>query len=247
MEKTARFLYCIPTGAITYAELNKLDFFESEGSKKKAELKILKAYPNWDIDEKRKNEAFTELDNITEFIHIVDKMPDLKGVLDLYNLQNCLSDCKFQSLETLVNTFTSKEAKNELSSQEASKHLAWVTSIIQISTENFEIFEVVADSHEFSDFLQRIEDQGEGRFSDLYDLITHYLQHEEYDEEVLNQLPTARKHMLPFLRGDCTFVELMENIHALGLPQNEKFSALRTINRNVVLVEQWFSKAEVYI
>ena len=242
---TTNFLSSIPSGDVTYSTLQEFHFFDLERTKKRSELKVLKAFSYAGIDERQKEDAFTGLDNITELLHIVDEFPNLKKVFQLYNLKNCLHDESFLELQGIVSRFDDKEVKDMLSSHEASDSLKHIQGIFPINTEVLELFKVVADSHEVAQFLQTIEDQGADRFTELYELITHYLQHEEYDEEVLNQLPTGRNHLKPFLDKVCTFSELIENICDLGLPQNESFDALKTINKNVVLVEQWFSKAQV--
>ena len=241
---TSNFLSSIPSGDVTYSTLQK-HFFDLERTKKRSELKVLKAFSYAGIDERQKEDAFTGLDNITELLHIVKEFPNLKEVLQRYNLENCLHDESFLELQDIVNRYDNEEAKDMLSSHEASDSLKYIQGIVPINTEVLELFKVVADSHEVAQFLQTIEDQGADRFTELYELITHYLQHEEYDEEVLNQLPTGRNHLKPFLDKFCTFSELIENIRDLGLPPNESFDALKTINKNVVLVEQWFSKAQV--
>ena len=108
------------------------------------------------------------------------------------------------------------------------------------------IFAVVANSTVFYQFIQEkqfVGEKGQALFHQQYQLITAQLQHEEYNDNVLNQLKAAFVLMAPFMDREQSFNSLMTQVKQLDTSHG--FSQLETINENISLVQLWFSRAEV--
>ena len=119
------------------------------------------------------------------------------------------------------------------------------------------IFSKVADSAEFYQFICEkgfTGENGQARFHQQYQLITAQLQHEEYDEAVLNVLYAAYKLILPFTVKTQSFHSLLVSVKQLLTAASPVGSAktthdylvqIETVNRNINLIQLWFSRAEV--
>lgn len=108
------------------------------------------------------------------------------------------------------------------------------------------IFPAVANSAVFYQFIQEkqfVGEEGQALFQQQYQLITAQLQHEEYDDNVLNQLTAAFVFISPFMDREQSFRALMEAV--TGLDTSHGLKQLETINENITLVRLWFSRAEV--
>ena len=82
-------------------------------------------------------------------------------------------------------------------------------------------------------------------FQQQYQLITAQLQHDEYDETVLNHLYAAFKIIEPFMDTHQSFQQLMSKVTSLDVTNGLK--QLQTVNTNINLIQLWFSRAEVGI
>ena len=80
-------------------------------------------------------------------------------------------------------------------------------------------------------------------FWQQYQLVTAHLQHEEYDETVLNHLYAAFKFIGPFMDTQQSFHKLMSQVTSLDVTNGIK--QLQTVNSNITLIQLWFSRAEV--
>ena len=108
------------------------------------------------------------------------------------------------------------------------------------------IFPAVANSAAFYQFIQEKQfagEKGHALFHQQYQLITAQLQHEEYDDNVLNQLKAAFVFMAPFMDREQSFNKLMTLVTQLDTSHGLK--QLETVNENITLVRLWFSRAEV--
>ena len=123
------------------------------------------------------------------------------------------------------------------------------TSLCLEGAANFnclQIFPVVANSAVFYQFIQEKQfagEKGQALFQQQYQLITAQLQHEEYDDNVLNQLRAGFVFMSPFMDHEQSFKDLMTKITRLDTSHGLK--QLETVNENITLVRLWFSRAEV--
>ena len=85
--------------------------------------------------------------------------------------------------------------------------------------------------------------EAQALFWQQYQLVTAHLQHEEYDETVLNHLYAAFKFIGPFMDTQQSFHKLMSQVTSLDVTNGIK--QLQTVNSNITLIQLWFSRAEV--
>ena len=109
-----------------------------------------------------------------------------------------------------------------------------------------ELFIAVKDSAAFFQFVyekQFYGENGKDVFLQKYQLITAQLQHEEYDETVLNHLLAAYTIIEPFMDTHQSFHQLMSQVTNLDVTNGLK--QLKTVNTNITLIRLWFSRTEV--
>lgn len=172
-------------------------------------------------------------------------------IISLYEI------CKtFEAFKDLYNDLDSKplfdiavemktKMSKELTTAQAKKKLQTVKMILGLGEglECLEIFQAIAKSKEFYNFLyyqQFVGKDGHIRFKQKYDLITAQLQHQEYNENVLNHLLVAYTLMVPFLKPT-GLKQLIQEIQ----PFIKGINQLKTVNSNLTQIRIWFLKAEV--
>lgn len=177
-------------------------------------------------------------------IHI----PSIKGVCEQYNLEGCLNDPCLMNLLLLAKAV--EESKANLTYLEAVKNMHYVrNSLCFNNTEahhNLSLFPAVANSAPFFQFVRDMKFDGENGpavFDQQYQLITAQLQHEEYNENVLNHLYAAYTFILPFMDTKQNFTSLMSRVMSLDVSGGLK--QLETVNCNIAHIRLWFSRAEV--
>jgi len=190
----------------------------------------------------------------------------VRCVCEQYQLEKCLEDEDLQKLVLLSDELMSGEARASLTPQIAAEKMDTVRSLIDIkgrtTADNYEyldIFSKIADSAEFYHFICEkglTGEDGQARFNQQYQLITAQLQHEEYDEAVLNLLYAAYKLILPFTIKDQSFHSLLESVKQMltttspidtEKANTDYLMQIETVNRNINLIKLWFSRAEVCI
>ena len=171
----------------------------------------------------------------------------IHSVCDQYQLQGCLEDPELIELHKVEENLSSKENRAKLTPLEASTKMERVRDILcQASPSSLELFTVVGDSTELYQFVrdkQFVGEKGQAVFQQQYQLITAQLQHEEYDETVLNHLYAAFKIIEPFMDQDQSFHQLISQVTRLDVTNGLK--QLKTVNTNIILIQLWFSRIEV--
>ena len=242
----AQFLEDFKSSQVTYKELKRLQFFHQRKAKQDHEISLLQKF----YQEKGEEctNFLTQLEDMSNLSEALKLIPDITKVFCTFQMQNCLTHSGYQTLVQLQSQFSTEVERDNLTSAMASERMEEVLTIIcPLELQQLELFSVVRRSKEFYAFLKTVEQQGIERFQDLHRLITQYMQHEEYNEAVLNQLPRAREYMLPFLDQEQDFASLLQRVKAMcdRVTASEDFSDLETINANMNLIRLWFSKAEV--
>ena len=142
---------------------------------------------------------------------------------------------------------SSEESRAKLTLLEASTNMKRVRYLLcQASPSSLELFTAVGDSNAFYQFVhekQFVGEKGQAVFQQQYQLITAQLQHEEYNETVLNHLYAAFKIIEPFMDRDQSFYKLMSQVARLDVTNGLK--QLKTVNTNITLIQLWFSRIEV--
>ena len=203
---------------------------------------------------------------MVNLLKVASRIRVVRCVCEQYQLEKCLDDENLQKLLLLSDELMTKEGRDSLTPLLAAKKMDTVRSLIDIKGraaiddyEYLNIFAKIADSAEFYRFICEkgfTGEDGQARFNQQYQLITAQLQHEEYDETVLNLLYAAYKLILPFTLKDQSFHSLLQSVKQMltaafpvdtARANTDHLMQIETVNRNINLIRLWFSRAEVRI
>ena len=204
-----------------------------------------------------------DVKNLVDLVKISTHIQMVRHVCQQYQLEGCLKDENLMKLTTIADELMTEEARASLTPSSATKKMDTVSELLEtdgVATHDYEylaIFSKIADSAEFYQFICEkgfTGRNGEARFHQQYQLITAQLQHEEYDEAVLNVLYAVYKLILPFTVKLQPFHFLLESVKQLLTASSPVGGAntthdylvqIETVNRNINLIQLWFSRAEV--
>ena len=188
--------------------------------------------------------------NMLELFQYSNHIHNIYCVCDQYKLKGCLGDPSLKILKELVGELRSEDARAKLTPNESSQKMQKVKATLgfteKTNSKCLDLFAVIRDSAVFYQFVRDKQFYGEGGsaiFYQQYQLITAQLQHEEYDEQVLNHLFAAFKLMAPFMDQRQDLGTLMSKVLALDVTNGLR--QLETVNANITLIRLWFSRAEV--
>ena len=208
------------------------------------EIRILKKY----VKGFEFPQAFKEgLDNLESMFHLIECSPNIISLCKILKNFEALKDINLAppDLFEIANDMQSK--KNErISVLEAKQMMEKIKNILGITEglDCLKILPAIAQSIEFYSFLydqKYFGKDGQKRFKQKYDLITAQLQHQAYNDTILNHLWVAYTIMKPFLETSNSLKELVNKIKAISKGKNQ----LMTVNSNLTTICIWFSKAEV--
>ena len=196
-------------------------------------------------------EGLSGVRSMLELFQYVHHVRTIHSVCEQYQLQGCLEDPELVELLRLVEDLDQEENRAKLTPLDASKKMEAVKKTLclrssRASPHCLELFTAVRDSAAFYQFVRDkrfIGEKGQAVFRQQYQLITAQLQHEEYDETVLNHLYAAFKFIGPFMDTHQSFHGLMSQVTSLEVTSGLK--QLETVNINITLIRLWFSRAEV--
>ena len=217
------------------------------------ELYILQSFRFPGIDQ---HKDIRGIKSILDLIQFADYIDNIRGVCEQYHMTGCLGHPGMTRLLEIHSILVSEGGNTELNAIKSEEHLAEIRQILDLTDENrhaLGIFAVVKDSADFYQFLQEKNfsgTEGANFFMQQHTLITSHLQHEEYNEQVLNHLLVAFRYMSPFLDTEQTLPQLMKGVYRscgqLAIKgESTDFVPLHTVKNNVHLVRLWFSRAEV--
>lgn len=177
----------------------------------------------------------------------------IHSVCEQFQLEACLVDSDLLELMELVAMLDEAEMQNQLTAKDAIDRMNKVTELLCLnstqSTKFLDLFAAVSESADFHQFIvqekQFVGKEGKELFTAQYQLITTQLQHEEYNEVVLNHLFAAFKMITPFTEKELGFNALMTKVSELNAYDGRR--QLDTVNRNINLIRLWFTRAEVCV
>ena len=184
----------------------------------------------------------------------------IPSVCSQYKLVNCINDAKLRELLGIVNNVEAADTRAKITGKVATHYMKNIQEILKftnssVAKKSLKLFTVVANCADFYHFIKKkgfINDKA--AFSSQVELITAQLQHEDYNEIVLNHLTSAFKYISPFLDTEQNFLQLMDKISELcrqsagfGRDSQKHFCQLETVNANITTIQLWFSRAEVRI
>lgn len=216
------------------------------------EFKILKEYAELIQVEAESLEGLKGFKAMLQLFQLTSHIRMIHNVCVQYQLKRCLEDFQLKKLTVLVDTLELDENKRKLTAKDAIKKMQVVRDALclddKMDLKFLNLFTAIADSAVFHKFVtekQFIGEAGQALFHQQYQLIKTQLQHEEYNEAVLNNLFAAFKLITPFVDREQTFTSLMSQVASLGAVDASR--QMETVNRNINLIRLWFSRAEVHI
>ena len=195
-------------------------------------------------------EGLAGVRSMLELFQYIHHIRTIHSVCEQYQLQGCLEDPELVELLRSVEDLGQEENRAKLTPLDASKKMEAVKKTLclcsKASPHCLELFTAVRNSAAFYQFVRDkrfIGEKGQAVFRQQYQLITAQLQHEEYDETVLNHLYAAFNFIGPFMDTHQNFHQLMSQVTSLDVTSGLK--QLETVNTNITLIRLWFSRAEV--
>ena len=201
--------------------------------------------------------SLADVRNMVNLLKVSSHIQVVRRVCEQYKLERCLEDTNLIKLTAIAEELMTEEAKASLTPSSATERIGIVRELLDTNDyEYLAIFPKIADSSEFYQFICEkgfTDDSGQARFYQQFQLITAQLQHEEYDEAVLNHLYAAYKLILPFTVKQQSFHSLLVSVKQLMAVSRESTAEttrdysmqIETVNRNINLIQLWFSRAEV--
>ena len=243
VEHARKLIHHVMSGMATFSEmtagndemLNDLDI--------EREVAILHSYAELS---KSKFSDPIGVQSMLELPQYIKQCENIKEVCEQYMLTACLQDPNFKEMLKIMEESSSNIARSNLTSKRAKELVGRLKEILP-SSKYLNIFKAMRDSAPFYHFMNEKSfhgEQGLAMFRQQYQLITAQLQHEHYDEQVLNQLEPAFKAIGPFMHKNINFTELMTAVTDVANPE-DNLKHLETVNTNMMTIQKWFSRAGV--
>ncbi len=214
------------------------------------EFDVLNRYARFAGINTRDNEGLKGVKAMLQLFQFTRHIQTIHNVCQQYQLDGCLEDPVLQELTELIRMLEEVTNRDSLTARDAIEKMERVSSSLCLSEGQspkfLYVFSAISDSTVFHQFVvekQFVGETGGALFHQQYQLITTQLQHEEYNEVVLNHLFAAFRFMAPFTDRTQDFCTLMRQVS--GLNAYDAWRQLETVNRNINLIRLWFSRAEV--
>ena len=247
LRNTHELIKKIMSGIATYSEIIAEDELMLQNLDVEREFSILSGYILLSKLSMGQYEGLDGNRNILELFQYASHIQNIHSVCKQYNLRKCLQDPLLHELAELSIT---KEDYSKMTPILANRKLKRVKEILCLdentSCKCLDIFAAMSDSAPFYQFVREKQfygQQGQAIFLQKYELITAQLQHEDYNEAVLNHLLAAFKVISSFMDPQKSFTNLMKEVTSLNTVNSLK--QLETVNTNITLIQLWFSMAEV--
>ena len=224
------------------------------------------AFPEFQEISAANEEGKEGIKHMLELFQYSKQISVIPEVCSQYQLYQCLQDPKLNELMNIVNSVKTAEDKDKVTGKMANDHMKKIWEVLKfddtsiakntsIAKKCLKIFPAVANCAEFYQFIQNKGFANDtNAFRSQVELITAQLQHEDYNETVLNHLMPAFQYICPFLYKEQSLGDLMNKIIKLyhdgigfGGDSRRDFCQLETVNSNIIMIQLWFSRTEVRI
>ena len=225
-----------------------------------SEFKIMCAFPEFQEISAANEEGKEGIKHMLELFQYSEQISVIPKVCLQYQLVQCLQDPKLNELMDIVKSVKTAEDRNNVTGKMANDHMKNFWKILKfddtsIAERCLKIFPSVANCTKFYQFIQN---KGFANNTDAFrsqvDLIRALLQHEDYNETILNHLIPAFQCICPFLDKEQSLGSLMNKIIKLyhdgigfGGDSRRDFCQLETVNSNIIMIQLWFFRTEVRI
>lgn len=249
---TKNLLVKIVEGTAEYTDVTAGGNLDLEQMDIDVEFQVLVDYTKYLKVGIQNNDGLRGIQCMLELFQYMTDIQNIFNTCDQYQLEKCLNDHRLMDVKSVADQLEDLESRNQLTPKEAIEKNNMIVKTLRLKKKGLghdrqclQIFPVVADSSEFYQLLKEKDfygEEGQKMFRQKYELITAQLQHEEYNEIVLNHLYAAYKYIMPLLDREQDFEMLMQQVSEMN---NETgFKELHTVNKNIHLVRLWFSRAE---
>ena len=237
-------------GTATYSDIVADGTINLETLKTEEEFAILTKFSD-SLEMNRDNcEGLDGIKSMLDLFQIIYNIGQIKEVCEQYGLEKCMKDERLQKMLVIAEELKVEQSRAKLTPIDAKLKMTYVKEALCLAHHSkyscLDVFPAVANSAAFYQFIrdkQFVGSKGQEIFREQYQLITAQLQHEEYDENVLNHLRVAYEFIAPFMETDISFSDLMGKVTKLDVTHGLK--QLETVNENITLIRLWFSRAEV--
>ena len=222
------------------------------------EFQIMRAFSEFQKNSDAYLEGEQGVKYMFELFQYTKQILVIHEVCSQYGLYQCLKDTNLKKLEKMINKIESAEDKAQVTGKIAIKLMKEILELLNfddpyIGKKCLKIFPAVANCAEFYKFIQSKNFANDtSAFRSQVELITSQLQHEDYNETILNHLMPAFQYICPFLNKTQSFRDLMHKIIKLyhdgvgfGCDSRNDFCQLETVNSNIIMIQLWFSRTEV--
>ena len=247
-------------GTATFEEIFPEGSFEESLQKFDAEreFKIICGFSEFQKTVDKNEEGKKGIKHMLELFQYSQQISQIPNVCEQYGLLKCLDDPELKELMKIVDSVKATEDIAHITAQIANSHMQNIRNILKlpdspVAKKCLKIFPAVANCAEFYQFIkEKGFANNRAAFSSQMELITSQLQHEDYNEKVLNHLMPAFQYITPFLDTEQNLSQLMDKILKLfkvdvsmGHDLQKDFCQLETVNSNITMIQLWFSKTEV--
>ena len=192
--------------------------------------------------------GLNDVQNMLDLFQFSAHIKNIGQVCEQYQLTACMNDPSLKELRDIIEFESSKPARDNRANMRIQRIKKILFDESEPNSKCFEVFSAIQDCSAFYQFVKDKKfdgSQGQALFRQQHQLITAQLQHEEYEEHVLNHLVVAFRAISPFMDPQKKFRQLMRDVIALNTGSILK--QLKTVNDNISLIQLWFSRAEVRI
>lgn len=251
LEYAHELIFRVMSGTVTYSEMTAGDDQMLKDMDTEREFAILRTYA--ELSNSEFSDQLSGVQSILELPQYITHCENIQKACEQYHLKGCLQDSSFQEMLKIMEENSSNEVRSKITPNGAKELMGKVKKILCLteksSSKYLNIFEAMMNSVPFYQFVKEKNfygEQGQAMFRQQYQLITAQLQHEHYDEQVLNQLEPAFKAIVPFMNSNQNFTQLMTAVTDFANPE-DNLKHLETVNANIMTIQKWFSRAEVSI
>ena len=253
LENTKEFILRLIQGNAMYTEIVANGSLNLRDMKIDMEFGILNSYAEWATIDMQDAEGLRGIQAMLQLFQYAQHIKIIHSVCEQYQLEACLKDQDLKELMELAHMLDEAETENKLTAKDAIEKMKRVTELLCLDSRQnhrfLDLFVAVSDSANFHQFIVHeknfVDEGGRELFNQQYQLITTQLQHEEYQEVVLNHLFAAFQMITPFTQKHISFSRLMSRVSELNAYDGRR--QLDTVNRNINLIRLWFSRAEVRV
>ena len=188
---------------------------------------------------------------IVEVFEACNEVVNLKKTCDQFSLHECLNDPQMNQLDKITNEFDSKSSMAKLTMNDSIQKIMVVKELLKIDTvQNNPCFKLISEVQKcgalyiFAQEKGFTSKDGMQNFRNQHRIVTRALQHEDYYDDVLDQLRRAMQFIFPFFDKEYSLSELMEKITTLPMIMTG-IAQLQVVNSNIDLIKLCFNRAEV--